>query len=134
MVTHFFRFETPLETRIEYLTLAVGNAKSHPVSGNGQYESAISFLTDLEEKLDVAQVQLELYNLLFPRINEPGEWGAKIKLLSKGLYNVTQVCLPPATLSISVNTHLLSAVPRVCRTIEPPHHEATDLPRLGTSR
>ena len=86
------RFEIPLDTRIEYLTLAVGNAKSHPVSAGDQYESAISFLTDMEEKLEVAQVQLELYNLLFPRINEPGEWGAKIKLLSKGLYNITDVC------------------------------------------
>ncbi|KAJ3475958.1 hypothetical protein NLI96_g11485 [Meripilus lineatus] len=84
-------FEIPLDTRIEYLTLAVGNAKSHPVSAGDQYESAISFLTDMEEKLEVAQVQLELYNLLFPRINEPGEWGAKIKLLSKGLYNITDL-------------------------------------------
>ena len=68
-------FDIPLETRVEYLTLAVGNAKSHPVSAGGRHETAIAFLTDLEEKLEVAQVQLEIYNNLLPRAKEPGEVG-----------------------------------------------------------
>ncbi|KAJ3551449.1 hypothetical protein NM688_g4699 [Phlebia brevispora] len=84
-------FDIPLETRVEYLTLAVGNAKSHPVSAGGRHETAIAFLTDLEEKLEVAQVQLEIYNILAPRVNEPGEVGAKIQLLSKTLLNVTEL-------------------------------------------
>ena len=74
-----------LESRVEYLTLAVGNAKSHPVSAGGRHETAIAFLTDLEEKLEVAQVQLEMYNTLASRINEAGEVGAKIQLLSNNL-------------------------------------------------
>ena len=76
---------------MEYLTLAVGNAKSHPVSAGGRHETAISFLTDLEEKLEVAQVQLELYNTLASRAKEPGETGAKVQVLSKTLLNITEV-------------------------------------------
>jgi hypothetical protein len=48
-----------LYKHLEYPTLAVANAKSHFVTIGGRHETAISFLTDLEEKLDVAQVQLE---------------------------------------------------------------------------
>jgi len=84
-------FDLSLETRLEYLTLAVGNAKSHPISAGGKHESAIAFLTDLEEKLEVAQVQFELYNALAPRADEPGEVGAKITLLTKSLLNITEL-------------------------------------------
>jgi len=42
-------------------------AKSHPVSACGKHGSAISFLTDLEEKLEVSQVQLEIFHTLSPR-------------------------------------------------------------------
>ena len=80
------RFEIPLDTRIEYLTLAVGNAKSHPVSAGDQYESAISFLTDMEEKLEVAQVQLELYNLLFPNSTKSAA-AASNNYLPQGISN-----------------------------------------------
>ena len=80
-----------LEQRLEYLTLAVSNAKSHPVSVGGRHETAIAFLTDLEEKLEVAQVQLELYNTLLPRHLEP-DVAERFKALSHRLYNVTEVC------------------------------------------
>lgn len=87
----YHRFDLPLDARLEYLTLAVGNAKSHPVSVGSRHETAIAFLTDLEEKLEVAQVQLELFNILSPHMNDPGEIGEKVKLLSKGLMTVTEV-------------------------------------------
>ncbi|OSD03533.1 nucleoporin [Trametes coccinea BRFM310] len=83
-------FNLSLETRLEYLTLAVGNAKSHPVSIGGRHETAIAFLTDLEEKLEVAQVQLELYNALLPRQHEP-EVAERFKALSLRLYNITDL-------------------------------------------
>ena len=76
---------------LEYFTLAVGNAKSHPVAVGGRHEDAISFLTGLEEELEVAQVQLELYHTLSPGINEAGEVGEKIKFLTTRLFNVTEV-------------------------------------------
>ncbi|THH34060.1 hypothetical protein EUX98_g164 [Antrodiella citrinella] len=84
-------FDIPLDSRLEYLTLAVGNAKSHPISTSGNHEEALAFLTDLEEKLEVAQVQLELYHTLAPRVVESEENAAKIGLLTKGLYNISQL-------------------------------------------
>ena len=81
-----------LDARLEYLTLAVGNAKSHPISVGGRHETAIAFLTDLEEKLDVAQVQLEVYNALVPHLNDPGEAGEKVRILSKTLLTMSEVC------------------------------------------
>jgi hypothetical protein len=71
--------------------LAVGNAKSHPISAGGRHETAISFLTDLQEKLDVAQVQLEIYNTLLPHVNDGEEIGQKIKLLASRLFTMTDV-------------------------------------------
>ena len=73
------------------MTLAVGNAKSHPVAVGDRHEDAISFLTELEEELEVAQVQLELYHILAPRINEAGEVGEKIKFLTTRLFSITEV-------------------------------------------
>ncbi|KAI0695140.1 nucleoporin [Cytidiella melzeri] len=84
-------FDLSLEARLEYLTLAVGNAKSHPVSAGGRHETAIAFLTDLEEKLEVAQVQLEMYNILLSYANNSGEEGEKVRLLSKALFNITEL-------------------------------------------
>lgn len=85
-------FEVSLEQRLEYLTLAVGNAKSHPISSTGQHETAIAFLTDLEEKLEVAQVQLEMLSILLPHANDRGEDGAKVQMLGKRLFSITEVC------------------------------------------
>ncbi|GLB36074.1 putative non-repetitive/WGA-negative nucleoporin C-terminal [Lyophyllum shimeji] len=85
------QFDLELGMRLEYLTLAVANAKSHPISANGRHETAIAFLTDLEEKLDVAQVQLEVYNVLAPHINDAPEVGERIKLLSKQLLTMTDI-------------------------------------------
>ncbi|EKM61129.1 uncharacterized protein PHACADRAFT_24346 [Phanerochaete carnosa HHB-10118-sp] len=82
-------FNLSLEERLEYLTLAVGNAKSHPISSMGAHEAAIAFLTDLEEKLEVVQVQLEIYHTLLPQVN--GEDAAKVQLLSKRLFSVTEL-------------------------------------------
>lgn len=80
----------------------MGNAKSHPVSVGGRYETAIAFLTDLEEKLEVAQVQLEIYHSLLPRIKESEEVGKKIKLLSKCLMTITEVRARSPCLSFDV--------------------------------
>ena len=76
------------------MTLAVGNAKSHPVAVGGRHEDAISFLTELEEELEVAQVQLETYHTLAPRIDEGGEVAEKITFLTTRLFNITEVNRP----------------------------------------
>ncbi|KAJ4486039.1 nucleoporin, partial [Lentinula aciculospora] len=85
------QFQLQLDSRLEYLTLAVGNAKSHPVSAGGRHETAIAFLTDLEEKLEVAQVQLEMYSTLLPHINDAPEVGARINALSSRLYTMSEL-------------------------------------------
>ncbi|THV07704.1 nucleoporin [Dendrothele bispora CBS 962.96] len=85
------QFNLTLDARLEYLTLAVGNAKSHPVSTRGRHETAIAFLTDLEEKLEVAQVQLEIYNTLLPHMDDAPEVNAKIIALSKKLLTMTEL-------------------------------------------
>ncbi|KAF9270147.1 nucleoporin [Marasmius fiardii PR-910] len=84
-------FNLDLSARLEYLTLAVGNAKSHPVSAGGRIESAIAFLTDLEEKLEVAQVQLEAYHALIPHVNDSPEVGERIQRLSKKLFTMSEL-------------------------------------------
>ena len=48
-----------LQKRIEYLSLAVGNSKSNGV-GYGRQEAVGEFLTDLEDKLEVGSLQLDL--------------------------------------------------------------------------
>lgn len=100
------RFDLPLESRIEYLTLAVGNAKSHPVSVGSKHETAIAFLNDLEEKLEVSQVQLELYNTLHSYIDDPDGVGERVKLLSKQLMSITEV--RPASFRCVCNSYSFS--------------------------
>ena len=85
------RFDLSLDQRLECLTLAVSNAKSHPVSVNGKHETAIAFLSELEDQLEVTQVQIELFHLLQHLINEPGDVGDKVRLLSQQLFNITEV-------------------------------------------
>ena len=60
------RLNLQLTRRIEYLSLAVSNAKSTPnLTTKSENGEIFSFLTDLEEKLEVAQVQIEvLQNVL----------------------------------------------------------------------
>jgi len=84
-------FNVHLESRLEYLTLAVSNAKSHPVSAGGRHENAIAFLTELEDQLEVAQIQMELYHILRGRIDEPGEVGQKFQALQGRLFNITEL-------------------------------------------
>lgn len=79
---------------MEYLTLAVANAKSHPISVGGRHETAIAFLTDLEEKLEVAQVQLEVYQTLLPHVGDAPEVAERVKLLSERLFTMTEVSVP----------------------------------------
>lgn len=100
---------------MEYLTLAVANAKSHPISAGGRHETAIAFLTDLEEKLDVAQVQLEIYQILGPHMEDAPEVGQRIKALNTRLFTMTEVCL--RLVFVIGIAHLALAFPRVCRAL-----------------
>ena len=98
------RFDLHLDARLEYLTLAVANAKSHPISVGGRHETAIAFLTDLEEKLEVAQVQLEIYSTLLPHVNDDPAVGERINSLAKQLFVMTDV-RDRQTLMLAQSTH-----------------------------
>ena len=113
------RFNLTLEARLEYLILAVGNAKSHPVSIGSRHETAIAFLTDLEEKLEVAKVQLEIYNVLLPHLHDGGEITERITALSHSLTNISDVSyLSSASCpSLLTNPNLALAVPAICRAL-----------------
>ena len=84
-------FDLSLDARIEYLTLAVSNAKSHPVSATEKHETAIAFLTELEDQLEVAQVQMELWHSLAPHASTPGELGQQINSLQRRLFTISEV-------------------------------------------
>lgn len=78
------RFGLDLDTRLECLALAAGNAKSHPVAVEGRHKDAISFLTELEEGFEVTQVQPEPHHTLFPRTPNEGE---RIRFLTTKLFS-----------------------------------------------
>ncbi|KAI5836199.1 nucleoporin-domain-containing protein [Schizophyllum commune Tattone D] len=86
------KFEVELNERVAWLTLAVGNAKSHPITPNTAVDSGIAFLTDLEEKLEVAQVQLDIYAYLNAQKAEwPPEAQKLIEDLNGKLYDLNSL-------------------------------------------
>ena len=81
-----------MEKRTEFLSLAVSNAKSRPISDGGRDENAVAFLTQLEEKLEVAQAQLEILHLLEQEYPDRDQFiEQKIYELKIGLKTVTEV-------------------------------------------
>ncbi|KAG8885546.1 hypothetical protein FRB98_001774 [Tulasnella sp. 332] len=62
-----------LDQRIQYLSLAISNAKSTSGDGLRRYEADGEFLKDSEDKLDVATIQLEIYTRLVPMVINPDE-------------------------------------------------------------
>lgn len=83
-----------LEKRIEYLSLAVGNAKSHQVSEfDASRQAPVEFLTDLDEKLEVANVQLEICEIM-KGLRDLGEADIKdMELLGTVLLDITTVSM-----------------------------------------
>jgi nuclear pore complex protein Nup155 len=90
-----------LREREEYLTWSVANARGHAASPYGHTESAVGFLTDVEEKLEVAKVQRELLDEVEQLVahlqdsgvdlNTQSGWGGYDRL-QDGLLSVSEVC------------------------------------------
>jgi nuclear pore complex protein Nup155 len=113
MLSIFVRFpELQLTDRVECLTLAVGNAKSHPVSLDGHHESAIAFLANLEEKLEVAQVQLQIWDALQVHLSDSVAVAEHISQLTQRLFNISDVGRFPAS-EIPSSSHF-PALPQIC--------------------
>lgn len=90
------------------------------MSAGGKHESAIAFLTDLEEKLDVSQVQLEIFNTLSPRLLSQlsdSDLREKVELLERGLFSITEVCVPDHRLGARWFHRRHVALPSVCGAI-----------------
>jgi Non-repetitive/WGA-negative nucleoporin C-terminal len=131
-LTFLCRFNLSLDKRIEYLTLAVNNAKSHPSSEFGRHETAVEFLTDLEEKLEVAQVQREIYHSLAAKLGAPkGEDALRFRHIQNMLLNITQVWLSPA--DVTSTNALGLAIQRLCRSLRVVRFQASHLQGLGSS-
>lgn len=81
-----------LDKRVEYLSLATGNAKSYQVSEvNHQEQAPVEFLNDLEEKLEVANVQMELLDVMrtVPNLDQDGIH--RVEVLGSVLMDITTV-------------------------------------------
>lgn len=63
------------------------------MSASGRHETAVTFLTGLEEQLDVAQVQLEIYNTLLPHMDDAPEVADRVRRLSEQLFTMSEVSI-----------------------------------------
>lgn len=75
---------------MEYLSLAVGNAKSQLPSSKGD---AVQFLTECEEKLEVAQVQIEIIRAIEESSLPQLEKENVVSRLGQGLCSISDVSL-----------------------------------------
>lgn len=90
------RFLLPLHKRVEYLSLAVGNAKSQlPTSSRQSNISSVNggveFLKDIEEKLEVALVQIEIYRAVEDLDLSHEEKTSWLSKLEGGLLTISDV-------------------------------------------
>ncbi|GAA5897035.1 uncharacterized protein JCM6883_006558 [Sporobolomyces salmoneus] len=83
-------FPLSLQKRVEYLSLAVGNAKSQiPSASRGD---SVQFLTDVEEKLEVAQVQIEIFRAIEEsNLLDEDEKKVWIEKIEDRLFTVTEL-------------------------------------------
>ena len=82
-----------LEQRIQFLSLAISNAKSTSGDGLRRHETDGEFLKDTEDKLDVATIQLEVYARLVPMVPNPDE-NPKVQELASQLLTLQEVSTP----------------------------------------
>ncbi|GAA5938722.1 uncharacterized protein JCM15063_004847 [Sporobolomyces koalae] len=83
-------FPLSLQKRIEYLSLAVGNAKSQLPSGTRAGDS-VQFLTDVEEKLEVAQVQIEIFRAIEESTLDEDDKKVWLEKIEDRLFTVTEL-------------------------------------------
>lgn len=127
-----------LSERVEYLTLAVANARSHAGTEYARHESAVQFLTDVEERLEVASVQVEVLNEIEGLITRSGglaafesmvgsAWGG-LEPLQGSLLTISEVnhsSLDRIRLTFSIALHGL------CRSARHAQDEIIHFPCLG---
>ena len=95
--SYLLSFGLSLEQRIEFLSRAIGNAKSTSGDGLRRFEADGEFLSDLEDKLDVATVQMEILARLARSIPRPDE-DPHIFALGDRLMTISEVCAGAITM------------------------------------
>ena len=94
-LAHAELFALRLSERIEYLALAVGNAKSVRASAHVDAQEVIALATQLEEDLEVAQVQAKVLGALQPLDTldwdeeEKARYAAVLRTLDAELLDIT---------------------------------------------
>lgn len=84
-------FGLSLNKRLEYLSLASSNAKSQ-FPNPSMRQDIISFLTEIDEKLEVGSVQVEIYQQVEELIDlEDQQRTNLLKQLDERLYSITEV-------------------------------------------
>ena len=87
------RFGLSLSKRIEYLSLAASNARSEfPTAATRQ--ETIELLTEAEDKLEVAQVQIEIQRSISQLDDDDDERKEEaMKRLDEQLFTISEVCI-----------------------------------------
>lgn len=90
LTDHLYSFGLKLEERVEYLSRAISNAKSTSMDGSRRQDSDSEFLSDLQDKLDVASVQLELLPRVYRAVPDAAKNPQVLDLASR-LMTITEV-------------------------------------------
>jgi nuclear pore complex protein Nup155 len=86
-------FGLPLETRLEYLSLAASNAKAH-FPDPASRQDVIAFLTEVDEKLEVGAVQVEIYRAVEKLTDlDDQQKDQLLKELQEVLFSISDVSL-----------------------------------------
>lgn len=112
----WFRFDLNLNERVEYLSLAIGNAKATSGDGLRRYDGDGEFLGDLEDKLEVATIQIEIQSL----VGHLAQDQALLDNLSQRLLNITDVSLHGEE-----SLHIADRIPLISSTPSTPSHSVS---------
>lgn len=97
-------FGLSLNKRLEYLSLASSNAKSQ-FPNPRMRQDIITFLTEIDEKLEVGAVQVEIYQQVEELVDlEDQQRSTLLKRLDERLYSITEVSSPGAS-NIAMSTN-----------------------------
>lgn len=83
-------FGLKLEERVEYLSRAISNAKSTSTDGSRRHDTDAEFLSDLQDKLDVASVQLEMLPRVYRAVPDASK-SPKVLDLASRLMTISEV-------------------------------------------
>lgn len=116
-----------LAQRVQYLSFAVGHAKSqYPSSGSDVMQQ---FVRDVENRLDVAQIQIEIHAVLEGSTSLENR-DELLKRLDEDLFSVSDVRVPCSSSVQVLTSDVIAAVERLCAAAEAPRGDAAHPARV----